>query len=252
MPPVSRLVPDVFVSDPGESGFHSPAAGRYKLSLAEFDAQLAGLSRLSGEAARADEARITFDDGGVSFYTLVADRLEEHGMRAHCFVTTACIGRRGFLDEAQIRDLDRRGHVIGTHSVTHPSRFSTLGRDEMGREWTDSRKALEDILGHAVIAGSVPGGYFSNLVAATAAEAGLQLLFNSEPVRLTRDVAGCVVAGRFTVRRGAPPDFSRKLAHATPWTRYREWAAWNAKSLVKPVLGSSYPRVADWIYGGAR
>jgi len=37
-----------------------------------------------------------------------------------------------------------------------------------------------------------------------------------------------------------------------PFTRSKEWAAWNAKSLVKPLLGSSYPRVADWIYGGAR
>jgi hypothetical protein len=142
--------------------------------------------------------------------------------------------------------------VIGTHSVTHPVRISALGRDEMAREWSDSRKALEDVLGHAVTAGSVPGGYFSTLVARAAAETGLRLLFNSEPVRSSQWIAGCAVIGRFTIRRGAPPDLSRKLVHATPWTRYHEWAAWNAKSLVKPLLGSSYPRFAEWIYGGAR
>ena len=45
----------------------------------------------------------------------------------------------------------------------------------------------------------------------TAAEAGLRLLFTSEPT--TRPCAGngCVVAGRFTVRANAPHDSARRL-----------------------------------------
>jgi peptidoglycan/xylan/chitin deacetylase (PgdA/CDA1 family) len=242
MQPVSLLFHDVFVSDLAESGFSSLAADRYKLSVPEFEQQIEGLQA----------ARITFDDGGVSYYTVVADALEARGMRAHCFVSTAYIGRAGFLDKAQIRELDARGHLIGTHSVSHPTRFSVLSRDEMRREWSESRRALEDIVGHAVTTGSVPGGYFSRAVARAATDAGLHLLFNSEPVRSSRQIEGCVVAGRFAIRRGAPPDFSRQLVHSSPWARYREWAAWNAKGLVKPLLGSSYPRVVDWIYGGAR
>ena len=40
MQPVSLLFHDVYVSDVSESGFNSPAADRYKLSLREFEAQL--------------------------------------------------------------------------------------------------------------------------------------------------------------------------------------------------------------------
>jgi peptidoglycan/xylan/chitin deacetylase (PgdA/CDA1 family) len=242
---VSLLFHDVFVSDARESGFNSPAADRYKLSIREFDAQL-------GHSNDLGAARLTFDDGGVSFYTIVADKLEARGLRAYCFVTTDFIGRAGFLDAAQIRELDARGHVIGTHSASHPTRFSALSRADMRREWMHSRQCLEDALGHAVTTGSVPGGYFSRDVGRAAAESGLVLLFNSEPVRSSRTIDGCTIAGRFTIRRGAPSHLARRLVQSAPWARSKEWAAWNAKGIVKPLLGSSYPRVADWIYGGVR
>jgi peptidoglycan/xylan/chitin deacetylase (PgdA/CDA1 family) len=238
MQPVSLLFHDVFVSDPHESGFGSAAANRYKLSIPEFEAQLAALD-VTG-------ARLTFDDGGLSYYTIIADRLEARGLRAHCFVPTDFIGQRGFLSAVQIRDLDSRGHVIGTHSASHPARFNRLDAAAIQQEWMKSRWVLEDILGHTVVAGSVPGGYFSRRVARLAAESGLHLLFNSEPVTGTQHIEGCVIAGRFAIRRGSPANLSQKLTNAAPWTRSREWAAWNAKALIKPILGKSYPRVADW------
>jgi peptidoglycan/xylan/chitin deacetylase (PgdA/CDA1 family) len=236
------------MSDPRESGFSSPAADRYKLSVREFDAQLAGLYRQEKGSA----VELTFDDGGASFYTLVADKLETRGVTASCFITTGSVGRPGFLTAPQIRELDGRGHVIGSHSVSHPARFGLLSRREMVREWAESRKALEDMLGHAVATASVPGGYFSREVGLVAAECGLRLLFNSEPVCSQYSIEGCTIAGRFTIRSGAAADLSQRLVHRAPWARSREWAAWNAKGLVKPLLGSSYPRVADWIHGGAR
>ena len=52
-------------------------------------------------------------------------------------------------------------------------------------EWTKSRSVLEDVLGHDVAIASLPGGYFSPTVAETAAEAGLRVLFTSEPVTRT-------------------------------------------------------------------
>jgi peptidoglycan/xylan/chitin deacetylase (PgdA/CDA1 family) len=190
---------------------------------------------------------ITVDDGGVSYYTVVAERLEALGLRGYCFVTTDCIGQRGFLTTAQIRELDARGHVIGTHSATHPQRFSALTVAEMRGEWCGSRDRLEDILGHAVRAGSIPGGYFSPAVGKSAAECGLQTLFTSEPTTGTSTLDDCTLIGRFTVRRGHPPDMARRFAAAAPWARCGAWAMWNAKAIVKPMFGASYAKVADWI-----
>ena len=236
---VSLLFHDVYASDPRESGFRSPAANRYKLSVLNFEAQLDGL--------REAPAQLTFDDGGVSYYTLVADRLEALDLRGHCFVSTDFIGEHGFMTAAQIRELDARGHIFGTHSASHPARFSVLTAARMRDEWADSRRRLEDLLGRAVIIGSVPGGYFSRDVARAAADTGLRTLFTSEPTAQPCVVEECTLIGRFTIRRGHPPDMARRFASASPWTRCGAWIGWNAKALVKPVLGPSYARVADWL-----
>ena len=241
---VSLLFHDVYASDPFESGFRSPAADRYKLSVPHFEAQLDGLGKAP--------ALLTFDDGGVSYYTLVADRLEALGLRGHCFVSTDFIGERGFMSAAQIRELDSRGHIFGTHSASHPARFSALTAARMRDEWMGSRRRLEDVLGRAVIIGSVPGGYFSRDVARAAADTGLRTLFTSEPTTQPCIVDACTLIGRFTIRHGHPPDMARRFASASPWARCGAWVGWNAKALVKPVLGSSYARFADWLLEPAR
>ena len=267
MKAVFLLFHDVYAADPAESGFRSPAANRYKLAVADFEAQIAGLFRKpdsgfglrgsgsripnpprlrSGQAESRVPVVITVDDGGVSYYTVVAERLEALELRGSCFVSTDFIGQRGFLTAAQIRELDARGHVIGSHSASHPARFSSLTPKEMRREWLTSRCALEDIMGRRVTTGSVPGGYFSAEVAHAAADAGLSLLFTSEPTCERSAIDGCVLAGRFTIRRGHPRDMAQRFS-TSPWTRCGAWIDWNAKALVKPVLGPSYARIADWI-----
>jgi peptidoglycan/xylan/chitin deacetylase (PgdA/CDA1 family) len=247
------LFHDVYRSDPAESGFPGRAADRYKLSLPAFEAQLAALARVRSDAPSPPEAApadapqrfgVTLDDGGVSFYTLVAERLEARGWRARCFVTTGAIGRPAFMSPRQIRELRRRGHAFGSHSVSHPPRFSACSPGQALREWRDSRAALADLLGEDVTTASVPGGYFTPAVARAAAEAGLTTLFTSEPQVRPRRVAGCTVVGRFTVRARHAPDFAARIAALDPWTLASEWAAWNGKKAVKAVLGPLYPRLA--------
>jgi peptidoglycan/xylan/chitin deacetylase (PgdA/CDA1 family) len=245
MQQVCLLFHDVYVADPRESGFVSDAAHRYKLSLHDFDAQLDAVARVPAD--RTLQFLITVDDGGVSYYTHVADRLEARGWRGRCFVSTNAIGQGGFLTAAQIRELDARGHRIGTHSASHPTRFSACQREQMFEEWSRSRAVLEDLLGRAVTEGSVPGGYYSPRVAYTARDAGLEVLFTSEPTTRQRNRHGIVVMGRFTIRRAHAADAAARLVEAPGWSRCLEWARWNAKGLAKPLLGPAYPRIADWI-----
>jgi peptidoglycan/xylan/chitin deacetylase (PgdA/CDA1 family) len=241
---VSLLFHDVYAKDPRESGFASEAADRYKLSLHALDAHLDAIA-----SVRDVPFLITVDDGGVSYYTLLADRLEARGWRGYCFVSTDQIGTCGFLNATQIRELDARGHLIGSHSASHPTRFSACTPELMQQEWTVSRRVLQDTLGHDVTLASVPGGYYSKTVARSARDAGLRLLFNSEPVTRVEQEDGCTIAGRFTIRRGDHADLSRRLLQPAPWARWSAWTKWNAKGLVKPILGPAYMRVADVVAG---
>ena len=216
------------------------------------DAAIAERFKNGSELGNDPRLVITFDDGGESYYTATADRLEALGWRGHCFVTTDFIGQRGFLTAAQIRELDARGHLIGSHSASHPARFSALTTGEMLREWAESRQALEDLLGRAVTVASVPGGYFARSVASVAAECGFRVLFTSEPTSKTSSADDCAVIGRYTIRRGHAPDMAQRFVMASPWTRCGAWAGWNAKAIAKPLLGRSYSRIADWLLASPR
>jgi len=227
------------------------------ITVSELDAQLGRLAGALGarpvlvtEAPSPEHAAVpvalTVDDGGVSYYTAVAERLEALGWRGHCLVTTGFIGRPGFLRAPQLRELHARGHLIGTHSVTHPQPFAACPWDRMVREWTDSRKALQDILGVDVTVGSVPGGSLSWRVVEAAEAAGLRVLFTSEPQTRVSRLGWCEVMGRFTVRAGARPDLARDFATLRRGPLWREWAAWNGKKVLKGLLGAGYPRLAQW------
>jgi len=236
---VFLLFHDVYVSDPRESGFASPAADRYKLTTDRFDRHLSGLARACPHVA---PFSLTFDDGGSSYYTIIADRLEALGWRGYCFVPTDFIGRPGFLTRDQIRELDRRGHHIGSHSASHPSRISACRHDAIVNEWHRSLASLQDLLGHAVTSASVPGGYFSSSVARAAATAGVETLFTSEPIRRVSHVGRCAIAGRFVLRASSPPRLSEQLVASAPWSRWSMRAGWTAKKSIKSILGPAYIR----------
>lgn len=250
---------DIVSGSPDESGFPGPSAASYKVDRARFAAHLAQLARArpavlstDGEVVPARDAiLLTFDDGGVDALHVAAPLLESHGMRGIFFMTTGMIGKPGFLDRQQLRELAERGHAIGSHSVTHPPRFSALSREAMLREWHESRGALEEILGAPVRLASVPGGYHSAAVAATAAEAGFRWLCTSEPSARVSVTDGCAVVGRFTLRRGSSA--AQALAFATGRGGARRLAAamWTGKKLLKRAAGPAYLRVRRIAFGDA-
>src|SRR5437879_9095462 len=123
----------------------------------------------------------TCNDGRVSAPTAIAWIQDRYGWRAHFLITTDYIGKPAFLNEDQIRALRKSGHVIGTHSGSHPRRMSALGWEELLEEWSRSTKTLSDVLGEPVTVASVPGGCYSRRVAAAAAASGIKALFTSEP-----------------------------------------------------------------------
>jgi peptidoglycan/xylan/chitin deacetylase (PgdA/CDA1 family) len=240
------------------SGFQGRGAATYKVDATVF-AQHLDAVRATGLPIVVDPIRPperpsptviwTFDDGGSGFAAHAADLLEQRGWRGQVFMTTGWIGKPGFLTGPQLRDLQSRGHVIGTHSRTHPPRFAALRQDAMDEEWRSSIADLQHLLGHEVRSASVPGGSFSRSVAETAARNGIQTLFTSEPTTRRALVDGCTVVGRFTVRRGHRAAYVTALASRVPLTRGAQWCLWNSKKVAKLVAGGLYHRVRERVLG---
>jgi peptidoglycan/xylan/chitin deacetylase (PgdA/CDA1 family) len=251
--PTALIYHDVLAEDgPDDSGFGGADALSYKLSEPHFHRHLGLIASALGTGApqclpdvgattTIDGAVVlTFDDGGASAPTRILDALQERGWRAHFFVTTDFIGTRGFVTATGLRELHAAGHLVGSHSASHPLRMSHLAREAMRREWCDSRARLEDLLSARVLVASVPGGYYSQTVATAAAEAGIRVLFTSEPRRSVRVVDGIAVVGRFSVTRRTPDGDILSLASGRRGVALRQRVAWDAKKVVKRVGGEAW------------
>ena len=232
------------------SGFQSPDADIYKLDSEQFRTQLKAIRAQSGmqpeaisAAGLAGDGRhllLTFDDGGVSAIQYAAPILEEYGWSGHFFITTDCIGTAGFLDETQIRELRRRRHVIGSHSCSHPPRMAACSGAQLEREWRESVRRLEEILGERVTTASVPGGYYARQVASAAAAAGIRVLFTSEPVTRVEELDGCLIIGRFSVQQGVSSNWVSDVVADRALLRARRFLAWNGKKLLKHAGGEAW------------
>lgn len=249
----------VEVDDFNTSGFPGPAAASYKLPAPLFSAHLDALGhapvqmlndvRSPPGASPARRCALTFDDGGSSALRVIADLLEARSWRGHFFVTTDRIGTAGFLSAPEIAELSQRGHVVGSHSRTHPVRYSQLTEAAQRAEWRDSRATLEDITGAQIDVASVPGGYFDRSVARVAAESGIRWLFSSEPSHRVWLSGECHVIGRYTLRRSSPASMVEGLVGRSPVARSSQWLAWNLKKLAKVAAGDSYLRLRALLLG---
>ena len=167
MKATSLLYHDV-VADPTrheESGFSGEGAALYKLARVDFEKHAAAVhhalrvpptavTRLQNGNADAGVFLLTFDDGGGSAHSFIASVLRRYGWPAHFFVTADFIGTPGFLTPDQIRDLHREGHVIGSHSCSHPARISACSREHLQEEWGRSVHVLSQIIGQPVTTAS--------------------------------------------------------------------------------------------------
>jgi peptidoglycan/xylan/chitin deacetylase (PgdA/CDA1 family) len=240
------------------SGFPGRAAARYKLTWPDFERHLAAIaevgrpppSRVGGPDDEAPPDAIplllTFDDGGASALA-IGQALARRNWYGHFFVTAEYVARRGFLCADEIRALRELGHVIGSHSWSHPGRMSACTSAQLLEEWSRSSEALAEIVGQPIVVASVPGGYFSRRVAVAAAAAGIRVLFTSEPKTSASSVDGCLVLGRFRIVRTTKPETSAALASGALLPRMRQFAAWNAKKAVKAVPGDAYDRMRRYL-----
>jgi peptidoglycan/xylan/chitin deacetylase (PgdA/CDA1 family) len=236
-----------------DSGFAGADAASYKLPVAQFQRHLDIVARSLGSRqplCASDAATLTrsatpallltFDDGGASGVDRIAGLLEARGWRAHFFVVSELIGKPGFLTVEGMRRLHASGHVVGSHSASHPARLSHCPPDVIRREWQDSCSRIADVVGAQVITGSVPGGFYSRTVGQIAAQCGLRVLFTSEPTIRPHRLDDMLVLGRISVTRRTSDRALAALVQMRPRALLGQQISWGAKKVVKRVAGEAW------------
>jgi peptidoglycan/xylan/chitin deacetylase (PgdA/CDA1 family) len=236
------------VDDPNESGFQRPSAMRYKHQTADFVRDLdiiakkKALIRLVTDVDTTKPGNyifLTFDDGGKSTMRTAAF-LAQRGLKGHFFIPTSKIDDPLFLSKTAVRELHQQGHIIGSHSHTHPANFTVLTLDQMHDEWHRSVAILSDIIGGQIITGSIPSGFSCSNTIATAGRAGIKYLFTSEIRTKPWWHENVLCFGRVCPQRHTPAKKIRLYADFKGITRERFIC--QTKQVIKWLISPVYKR----------
>lgn len=193
-----------------------------------------------------DDVVYTFDDGGCSFISPIADILERYNKKAIYFISTSYLDTPFFLTKEEVKELDNRGHIIGSHSHTHPGKISSLTREECLKEWEVSKSILEDIVGHSVSAASIPGGDISDMVIDCMVEAGYTEIYTSEPTTVVRKYKGANIIGRYGITQSMSSLAFFKLIHNQHF-RNKLLLKYKILTFAKVVLGANYNKMKQFV-----
>jgi peptidoglycan/xylan/chitin deacetylase (PgdA/CDA1 family) len=177
---------------------------------------------------------LTFDDGNASDYEIVYPLLAENNIRATFFVVSAQIGKPGRVTASQIREMHDHGMCFGSHSSTH-RRMTLLTEDEARREFTESRKQIEDIVGEQIDTFSYPYGECTRSLHRLGFASGYRRIFTSAHGIYDSNLTVLPRNAIYSIMRLEQIDATMSPTYGL---RARWWLEDRAKTAVKALVGS--------------
>jgi peptidoglycan/xylan/chitin deacetylase (PgdA/CDA1 family) len=119
---------------------------------------------------------LSFDDSHEEHYSIARNVLKRYDFKGVFFILTVCIGKKGYMSAAQIKDLSDEGHVIGCHTYDHP--FITRLQDKQWAHQIDRPKLLlEKITGRPADYFAYPYGVWNEAAINALKNSGIKAAF---------------------------------------------------------------------------
>jgi peptidoglycan/xylan/chitin deacetylase (PgdA/CDA1 family) len=193
---------------------------------------------------------LTFDDGAISHYRLVAPILRRMKFTATFFVTINEIGAPERMSWDMIEELAASGMDLGSHGMAHTF-LTAQGDRALSDDLTMSRKILEEHTKKPANLLSVPRGFYDKRVVAIARDAGFKAVCTSDAGYNDLSGKDAFVLKRFAMRRGYSLDAFRSIVRGHPSTSIV--VAERLRAGLRGILGyKAYDRLRSLRYGTAR
>lgn len=236
---------DVYAINPSESGIDSPDCSTYKIQKDIFESHLRAIKHLiDSKIIPRNNIHFTFDDGGVSFYTIIMPLLEKYGFIGKFFIASSFIDSKGFLSKEMIVEMSQRGHIIGAHSHSHRQRMHTLPLEEIITDWQLSLNILNKIISGNIKSASLPNGYKSTNIVNSIIQNGITEIYTSNPTDTPQKHDNYIEFGRYAIRNGmTDKDIIELITNSA--LRRRLYLKFKVLSLVKKIFGSYYLKLRE-------
>jgi peptidoglycan/xylan/chitin deacetylase (PgdA/CDA1 family) len=122
---------------------------------------------------------LTFDDGNRSDVSEALPELVQRGLRAEFFLCPARFGTPGFVDENDVRELQRAGMSLGSHGMDHVQ-WRGLGESAIEREIVEAKQLLEDAWQAPVETAACPFGAYDRRTLSALRSAGFKRVYTSD------------------------------------------------------------------------
>ncbi len=214
-----------------------------------FIGEEAFLERLDGKRKLGGrEILLTFDDGYDNFSSMAVPILERRRIPALIFLVTSFVGKENVwelpipgrkfmhMDWDVVKDLAGRGFSFGSHTCSHRD-LTRLGIEDLRRELSISKEAIESGIGLQAKSLSFPFGRTNRVVSREASDAGYSAAFtlyprgrasNLSPYELRREGVW-VIDTPFTIK-------TRLLGGRLFWLEDLKGRAINATAGLVPVF----------------
>jgi peptidoglycan/xylan/chitin deacetylase (PgdA/CDA1 family) len=172
-----------------------------------------------------EKVTITVDDAGKGNYEYMLPIFEKYNLKATIFVPTKFISEGSststYMTASQIKEFSDLGHTIGSHSHSHPKNISLLAKDELTKEWEQSKQILEEITGKEVTHCSIPGGFYSKEQWQILKKLGYQRIFYSVPTYNVCIENEMELLGRFSIERNITMSHLNQILSYNSFTQKR-------------------------------
>ena len=229
------------------------------LMVRQFEEQMALLSQgpnmsvvtaddILNQAEEGDKRIVlTFDDGFIGNYLFAFDVLERYGFKATFFVTVDDISKERYMSWDQLGTLDRHGHSIQSHTMTHPM----LGECDQRRityELEASKKIIEDKIRSPVRYLSLPYGSLNERVIKIAEDTGYKAIFTST---INSKHSGSTLHrfGRIHVKDTCPLKKFVRLIDPNPTQFFLNRTGEALRGMIKRIIGlNNYRKLYRFMY----
>lgn len=113
----------------------------------------------------------SWDDGNLLDLKIV-EFLKKYNLPGTFYIIVDMVGKENYLTWEQIKDIERQGFEIGSHTVSHPSDLKALFDEQLHYEIQNSKDMIETVLGHPISKFCYPRGRYNERVRTMVAQAG--------------------------------------------------------------------------------